>query len=83
VRTTTGPGFVWSDDVAEQSAAAFAEQARRIHARLPDLEIRYTGGSSVPGVLTIGDVDLQVRVVGESFAAAREALTELYEPLNT
>lgn len=73
--------FVWSDLVAEDAAAAFLEHEGRIRDRLPDVEVRHTGGTSVPGVLTTGDVDLQVRTDRESFVAARDALCELYEPL--
>jgi hypothetical protein len=36
----------------------------------------------VPGVLTTGDVDLHVRVEPDAFAAARDVLCELYEPLH-
>ena len=72
--------FRLSDVFAEKAAAAFAANERRIRARLPGVEIRHTGGTSIPGVLTTGDVDLQVRVAPHSFAAAREALCELYEP---
>jgi GrpB-like predicted nucleotidyltransferase (UPF0157 family) len=72
--------FLLSDLVAEEAAAAFAEHERRIRARLPDVEIRHTGGTSVPGVLTTGDVDLHVRTDRRSFERARDALCELYEP---
>jgi GrpB-like predicted nucleotidyltransferase (UPF0157 family) len=71
-----------SDVFAEKAAAAFAEHARRIHDRLPHVEVRHTGGTSIPGVLTGGDVDLQVRVEPSSFESAREALSELYEPFH-
>lgn len=73
--------FILSDRVAEDAAAAFAAHARRIRERLPDVETRHTGGTSVRGVLTTGDVDLQVRAARDSFAEARNALGELYEPL--
>jgi GrpB-like predicted nucleotidyltransferase (UPF0157 family) len=73
--------FDWSDLVAEDAASAFLEHERRIRERLPDVEVRHTGGTSVPGLLTTGDVDLQVRTDRESFVAARDALCELYEPL--
>ena len=73
--------FVVSDLVAEEAAAAFAEHERRIRERLPNVEVRHTGGTSALGVLTTGDVDLQVRTARRSFAAARDALCELYEPL--
>jgi GrpB-like predicted nucleotidyltransferase (UPF0157 family) len=72
--------FVVSDLLAGESAAAVAEHERRIRERLPDVEVRHTGGTSVPGVLTTGDVDLQVRTDPQSFEAARDALSELYEP---
>jgi GrpB-like predicted nucleotidyltransferase (UPF0157 family) len=72
--------FFLSDLVEEAAAATFAEHERRIRERLPQVEVRHTGGTSVRGVLTMGDVDLQVRTDQESFGAARNALGELYEP---
>jgi GrpB-like predicted nucleotidyltransferase (UPF0157 family) len=74
--------FVFSDDVAEEAVAAFKAHERRIRERLPDIEIRHTGGTSVPGVLTTGDVDLQVRTAKDSFAMVRDVLCGLYEPLH-
>jgi GrpB-like predicted nucleotidyltransferase (UPF0157 family) len=73
--------FVLSDTVAEKASAAFGEHEGRIRERLPYVEVRHTGGTSVPGVLTSGDVDLQVRTEKQSFASARDVLCELYEPL--
>jgi GrpB-like predicted nucleotidyltransferase (UPF0157 family) len=73
--------FVLSDTVAEEAAAAFAEHERLIRTRLPYVEVRHTGGTSVAGVLTSGDVDLHVRAEKRMFASARNALCELYEPL--
>jgi GrpB-like predicted nucleotidyltransferase (UPF0157 family) len=74
--------FVLSDVVAEEAARVFAEHRRRIQARLPDVEIRHTGGTSVRGVLTSGDVDLQVRTDKPAFEVARDALSQLYEPFH-
>lgn len=74
--------FVASDLVAGEAAAAFAEHERRIRVCLPHVEIRHRGGTSVPGVLTAGDVDLHVRTERESFETAREALSGLYKPLH-
>ena len=72
--------FFPSELVADEAAAAFAEHERRIRERLSSVEIRHTGGTSVPGVLTSGDVDLQVRTESQCFEAARDILCELYEP---
>jgi GrpB-like predicted nucleotidyltransferase (UPF0157 family) len=69
-----------SDEFASEAQAAFAAQARRIRERLPGVEVRHTGGTSTPGVLTSGDVDLQVRVDSKDFEEARAVLSELYEP---
>jgi GrpB-like predicted nucleotidyltransferase (UPF0157 family) len=74
--------FIVSDAVAEEAAAAFAEHEGRIRELLPNAEVRHTGGTSVQGVLTAGDVDLQVRTDRHSFESARDALCELYEPLH-
>jgi GrpB-like predicted nucleotidyltransferase (UPF0157 family) len=73
--------FVSSDDVAEEAAAVFREHERRIHERLPNVEVRHVGGTSCPGLLTTGDVDLHVRTDEPSFAVARDVLAELYQPL--
>lgn len=72
--------FLLSDLVAEEAVAAFGEHERRIRERLPDVEIRHTGGTSIPGVLTTGDVDLQVRTEKQAFERVRDVLCELYEP---
>jgi GrpB-like predicted nucleotidyltransferase (UPF0157 family) len=71
-----------SDHFADEAAAVVVEHERRIRERLPDAEVRHTGGTSIPGVLTTGDVDLQVRVERHAFAFARDVLTELYEPFH-
>jgi GrpB-like predicted nucleotidyltransferase (UPF0157 family) len=76
-----GLTFVLSNTVAEEAAAAFAEHVRLIRTRLACVEIRHTGGTSVLGVLTSGDVDLHVRAAKQTFASARDVLRELYEPL--
>ena len=70
-----------SDVVAEEAAAAFAEHEARIRERLPHIEIRHIGGTSIRGVLTMGDdVDLQVRTDRQSFETVRDVLSVLYEP---
>ena len=50
--------FLKSEHFADGAARVFAEHARRIHDRLPDAEIRHTGGTSIPSALTaIGGLD--------------------------
>jgi hypothetical protein len=45
---------------------------------LPPHELVLTGGSSVPGALTKGDVDLHLRVAPAGFAAVVAALRDRY-----
>ncbi len=75
------PTFVASELVAEEAATAYRDHERRIRERLPAADVRHTGGTSIPGALTTGDVDIQVRTDRQSFATARDVLSELYEPL--
>ena len=76
------PSFLLSDDVAEEVTAAFTQHAQMIRERLPNVEVNHTGGTSVPGLLTTGDVDLHVRTDKQSFEMARDTLCELYEPFH-
>jgi GrpB-like predicted nucleotidyltransferase (UPF0157 family) len=67
-------------------AGEFADAAHRIldavRARLapllPDHDLMLTGGTSVPGALTKGDVDLHLSVAPQDFAATIATLRTLY-----
>jgi GrpB-like predicted nucleotidyltransferase (UPF0157 family) len=74
--------FAFSDRFFVEVTAMYREHEGRIRARLPEGEIRHRGGTSVPGVLTSGDVDIHVRVDGRSFDSARELLATLYVPFH-
>lgn len=54
-----------------------AREQQRIASRLPGVEVRLTGGSSLPGALTGGDIDLHARVTGD-FEHAVTVLGGLY-----
>ena len=60
----------------------FRDHERLIRERLPDAEIKHRGGTSVPGVLTSGDVDIHVRVSDGSFPTARVALIGIYDAIH-
>ena len=74
--------LIYSETITELAQAVAAEHAKRIHLRLPEADVQLSGGSSIPGVLTAGDVDLHIRVEKEEFAPVRAVLEELYEPLH-
>ena len=76
-----GMRFFLSDLIADEAKAAHAEHARRINERLPSVEVRHVGGSSVAGLLTASDIDLQVSVSEAEYESARAVLCEMYEPM--
>jgi GrpB-like predicted nucleotidyltransferase (UPF0157 family) len=55
---------------------------RRVEARLrslvPNADIQHVGSTAIPGSLTKGDLDVQVRVAAADYAAARARLAEAY-----
>jgi GrpB-like predicted nucleotidyltransferase (UPF0157 family) len=72
------PDLVRAEDVAGAAERIAAAVRRRLAPLLPPHELVFTGGSSVPGALTKGDVDLHLRVAPEDFAAAVATLRGLY-----
>ncbi|AKU92133.1 metal-dependent phosphohydrolase [Vulgatibacter incomptus] len=74
--------FLPWEQVSEAAERAFERHATRIRAAIPDAILEHVGSTSIPGAITKGDMDLQVRVDPERFAAAEAALAKLY-PRNT
>jgi GrpB-like predicted nucleotidyltransferase (UPF0157 family) len=63
-----------SDDLLPAARRILAEQRRVLREAGVPGELVLVGGSSVPGALTRGDVDLHLRVQPADFSAAVEAL---------
>jgi hypothetical protein len=63
-----------SDDVLPEALRILVEQRELLRAAGVPGELVLVGGSSVPGALTRGDVDLHLRVPPADFAAAVDAL---------
>lgn len=72
--------FRQARDLRAAVERAFRAERARIAAVLPEAEVRHTGGSSLPGALTLGDLDLHVRVPARRFERARERLSAAYTP---
>ena len=71
--------FVPETEVRESVARLFSRIERQLRELLPGAEIEHVGSTAIPGCLTKGDLDIQVRVSTEAYAAARRKLAELYE----
>ncbi len=61
-----------------RARAILAIERRRLLAELPGAELLLTGSSSLPGMLTRGDVDLHLRVPGGEFDRAVRLLSTMY-----
>lgn len=66
----------------DAARVAFGVHQSRISAVLPGAEVRHIGGTSLPGLLTTGDVDVQIRVGRAEFESSKATLATMYEPLH-
>jgi GrpB-like predicted nucleotidyltransferase (UPF0157 family) len=57
---------------------AFEDEQAQIRHLLPRAEVLHTGGTSVPGALTRGDLDIHVRVSADDFCEACDTLISVY-----
>ncbi|SNY68657.1 GrpB family protein [Paractinoplanes atraurantiacus] len=67
-----------SDDVIETARGILRAERSRLAGLLGDHELLLVGGSSVPGALTKGDVDLHLRIPPAAFAETVEILRGVY-----
>lgn len=73
--------FVPEPSIRALAQATFERHAARVRALVPDADVQHVGSTAIPGGLTKGDVDLQVRVLADRFAVADAAIASVY-PLN-
>jgi GrpB-like predicted nucleotidyltransferase (UPF0157 family) len=48
-------------------------------ALIPGADIQHVGSTAIPGSLTKGDLDIQVRVVSSTYPGAKQRLSEIYD----
>lgn len=71
--------FIPEAMIRTRVAECFEHQQRRLAAWLPDAEIHHIGSTAVPGSLTKGDLDIQVRIAVPDFEHADAVLAQHYE----
>ncbi|WP_454191448.1 GrpB family protein [Paenibacillus sp. Marseille-Q7038] len=62
----------------EQATELFWQENKKLKELLQHADIHHVGSSAIPGTLTKGDVDIQVRVKQEDFDEATRVLESLY-----
>ncbi len=71
-----------SDAVLALALAVLEHERARLAGLGVAGELRLSGGSSLPGLLTRGDVDLHLRVPPPAFAATVERLRAVHRPVH-
>jgi GrpB-like predicted nucleotidyltransferase (UPF0157 family) len=70
--------LVWSDGLLVEARQALSDVAAALASQGVDGVLELTGGASVPGALTKGDIDLHLRVEPDAFSAVVVRLKAAY-----
>ena len=71
--------FVKTGNITERIEALFVSEKQKLEALFLNAFIEHVGGTSVPGAILKGDLDINVRVESQDFQEATETLKRLYE----
>lgn len=71
-----------AEELLPRARAILALERRRLRRELPGAELALTGSTSLPGMLTRGDVDLHLRVRPEDFDRAVRMLGATHTPVH-
>ena len=71
--------FVKTEEVSEKIDRLFESEKAKLSELFPHADIQHIGGTSVPGTISKGDLDINVRVGQAEFDATIEKLKTLYE----
>lgn len=71
--------FVKTDYIANKIDALFTTERQRLSTLLPNADIQHVCGTSVPGSISKGDLDINIRVRANEFPEVTKILTGLYQ----
>ncbi len=72
--------FQKQEKLKERAGKIFLKERKRILRAIPSADIQHIGSTAIPGSLTKGDLDIQVRVEQKDFEKAQDALSKMYKP---
>lgn len=75
-------GYHPSEFFGREVAAIFEDLRTRILELLPEVEVLHVGGTSIPGAITKGDLDVQIRVERDQLVSAVMVLEKIVVPNN-
>lgn len=71
--------FKPTEEFLEKANKVFDEQKNKLKKLLPKADIQHIGSTAIPGSVTKGDLDINIRVSEEDFNKAVEVLKKLYD----
>ena len=71
--------FVKTEEVSEKIDRLFESEKAKLSELFPHADIKHIGGTSVPGTISKGDLDINVRVDQAGFNSVIEKLKTIYE----
>jgi GrpB-like predicted nucleotidyltransferase (UPF0157 family) len=71
--------FLPEEHVRARVQSRFEQLRGELQAMVPGAEIEHVGSTAIPGALTKGDLDIQVRVRAAQYRAAKEQLCQLFD----
>jgi GrpB-like predicted nucleotidyltransferase (UPF0157 family) len=71
--------FLPEEHVRARVQSRFEQLRNELQAMVPGAQIEHVGSTAIPGSLTKGDLDIQVRVLAAQYAAAKERLCQLLD----
>jgi GrpB-like predicted nucleotidyltransferase (UPF0157 family) len=72
--------FRKQEKFSKHAEKLFLKEQKRILRVIPNADIQHIGSTAIPGSLTKGDLDIQVRVKQKDFEKAQNALSKMYKP---
>jgi GrpB-like predicted nucleotidyltransferase (UPF0157 family) len=70
--------FYTSEEISPKAQRLFKNEKHRILSLFPDVQVEHVGATSVPGALTVGDLDIQIRVKKSELGLVSKELKNVY-----
>lgn len=71
--------FIPYEETYQRARRVYDQQEERLLRLFPFADIQHIGGTSIPGSLTKGEIDINLRVKPEYFEQVKSKLKELYK----
>lgn len=75
--------FVRVEEIWEKSKKVFETEKALLKSIFPEADIQHVGGTSIPGSVTKGDIDIQIRIESNKFQEVVFIMKNKFLPINS